>query len=157
MFARQCSTSWGEKKLIHFPCVFVFAQVIHGVRVAQLEEAWTVNHAVGRSSPSWVKFKKSLQKAFNPKIAWCFGLRPKLWGPVYHNNTVGALKIHLYHLTIGQVLRLPGAVNPDVLRFASLQNTLTVPEVVDTENWVNSILPAAVSSRSGRYWELGHL
>ena len=27
-----------------------------GVRVAQLEEAWTVNHAVGRSSPSSVKF-----------------------------------------------------------------------------------------------------
>ena len=40
-----------------------------GVRVAQLEEARTVNHAVYRSSPSCVKLTKSLQQVFNPKIA----------------------------------------------------------------------------------------
>ena len=138
MFARQCSTSWGEKKLIHFPCVFVFAQVIHGVRVAQLEEAWTVNHAVGRSSPSWVKFKKSLQKAFNPKIAWCFGLRPKLWGPVYHNNTVGALKIHLYHLTHWASVKAAWCCQPGRVALC------ISPNYTD-------------SSRSGRYWKLGQL
>ena len=38
-----------------------------GVRVAQLEEAWTVNHAVGGSSPGCAKLTKSLQQAFNPK------------------------------------------------------------------------------------------
>ena len=59
------------------------------VRVAQLEEAWTVNHAVGRSSPSWTKLTKSLQQASNPKkIAGSFGSRPKLGGCVYHNNIV---------------------------------------------------------------------
>ena len=57
------------------------------VRVAQLEEAWTVNHAVGRSSPSWTKLTKSLQQASNPKkAAESFGSRPKLKGCVYHNN-----------------------------------------------------------------------
>ena len=76
------------------------------VRVAQLEEVWTVNREVGRSSPSWVKLTKSLQQAFNPKIAGFFGSRPKLGGPVYHNNIVGTLKIHLCPSHIGQVLRL---------------------------------------------------
>ena len=65
------------------------------VRVAQLEEAWTVNHVVGRSSLSWVKLTKSLQQAFNSKIAGSFGSRPKLGGLVYHNNIVGTLMIHL--------------------------------------------------------------
>ena len=92
-----------------------------GVRVAQLEEAWTVNHVVGRSSPSWVKLTKSLQQASSPKIAGSFGSRPKLEGPVYHNNIVGILKIHLCPSHIGHVLRLSGAVSSDVLRFASLQ------------------------------------
>ena len=39
------------------------------------------------------------------------------------------------------MLRLPGAVSPDVLHFASLPITLTVQEVVGTENWVTSNLP----------------
>ena len=82
--------------------------------------------------------QKSLQKAFNPGS---FGSRPKLGGPVVYNNIVGSLKIHLCPSYIGQVLRLPGAVSRDVLPFASLWITLTVPEVVGTENWVNSILP----------------
>ena len=102
--------------------------------MAQLEEAWTVNHAVGRSSPSWVKLRKKLQQASNPKTAESFRSRLKLGGPVHHNNIVGTLKIHLCPLHIGHVLRLPGAVSPDVLRFAFLQITLTVPEVVGTEN-----------------------
>ena len=65
---------------------------------------------------------------------WSFGTRPKLGGPVYHNNIVGTLKIHLCPSHIGQVLRLPGTVSLNVLRNASLQVILTVPEVVDTEN-----------------------
>ena len=96
---------------------------------------------VGRLSLSWVKLTKSLQQASNPKIAGSFGSRPKLGGPVYHNNIVGTLKIHFCPSHVGQVLRLQGAVSPDVLHFASLQNTLTVPEVVGTENWVLSNLP----------------
>ena len=47
---------------------------------------------------------------------------------------LGTLKIHLCLSHIGQVLRLPGAVSPDVLLFASLRITLTVSEVVGTEN-----------------------
>ena len=60
-----------------------------------VERGWTVNHTVGGSSPSWVKLTKSLQQAFNPKIAGTFGLRPKLGGPVYSNNIMSTLKIHL--------------------------------------------------------------
>ena len=113
-----------------------------------MEEAWTVNHAVGRLSPSWVKLTKSLQQASTPKIAEFFGSRPQLGCPVYHNKSVGTLKIHLCPSHIVQVLRLPGAVSPDVLHFASLRITLTVPEVVGTENWVNSNLPFLLDSSS---------
>ena len=105
--------------------------------MAQLGEAWTVNHAVGRSRLSWVKLTKRLQQASNPRIARSFGSRPKFGGPVYHNNIVGMLKIHLCLSHI----RLHGAVSPDVLPVASLQMTLTVSEVVGTENWVTSNLP----------------
>ena len=56
---------------------------------------------------------------------------------MYHNDTVGTFKIHLCHLHIGQVLRLPGAVSLDVLRFASLRIT----EVVGTEKWITCNLP----------------
>ena len=74
--------------------------------VAQLEEAWTVNYVVGGSSPGCVKITKSLQQAFNPKIAGSFGSRPKLGNPVYHKYIVDMLKIHLCLLYIEQVLRL---------------------------------------------------
>ena len=127
-----------------FSCTSRYATSVsqmHIVRMAQLVEAWTINHAVARSSPSCVKLTKNLQQAFNPKIAESFGSRPKLGGPVYNNNIVSTLKIYLCLLHIGQVLRLPGAVRPDVLRVASLQIRLTVLEVVDTENGVTSNLP----------------
>ena len=77
-----------------------------------------------------------------------FGLRPKLGGPVYRNNILGTLKKHLCLPHIGHLLRLPGAVSPDVLHFASLRITLTVPEVVGTENWATSILPLLVDPSS---------
>ena len=54
--------------------------LLASVKVAQLEEAWTVNHAVGRLSVSDIKLTKNLQQAFNPfnpKIAESFGLIPK--------------------------------------------------------------------------------
>ena len=60
---------------------------------------------------------------------------------MYHNNIVDMLKIHLCPSHIGQVLKLPGAVSLDVLHNTSLQITLTVPEVVGTENEVTSNLP----------------
>ena len=106
--------------------------------MAQLKEARTVNRVVGGSSPSWVKLTKSLQQGFNPEIAGSFGSRPKFGGPVYHNNIVGMLKIHFCPPHTWHVLRLPGAVSPGVLHFAALRMTLTVPEVVDTENWVTT-------------------
>ena len=57
------------------------------------------------------------------------------------NLTMGTLKIHLCPSRISQVLKLPGSVSLNVVRNASLRITLTVPEVVDTENWVTSPLP----------------
>ena len=63
--------------------------------MAQLEEAWTVNHAVDRSSLSSVKSTKSLQQAFNPKIDGSFGSRPKLVGSLHHNIIVAALVVRL--------------------------------------------------------------
>ena len=109
--------------------------------MAQLEEAWTVNHAVGRLSPSWVNMTKSLQQVSHPKIAGSFGSRPKLGGSVYYNNIVGTFKIFLCFSHIEHVLRLSGAVTTDVLQFESLPITQTVPVVVGTENWVTSNLP----------------
>ena len=50
---------------------------------------------------------------------------------MYRKNIVGML-----------VLGLPGAISPDVLLFASLWITLTVPEVVGTKNLVISTIPA---------------
>ena len=102
--------------------------------MAQLEEAWTVNHGVSRSSLSWVILTKYIQQASNPKSAGSIGPRPKLGGPVYRNNIVGMLRTHLCPSHIGQVLRLPGAVGTDVLLFASLRITLTVSKTVGTEN-----------------------
>ena len=95
--------------------------------MAQLEETcgWQIESQLGQIDK---------KQALNSKIAESFGSRPKLGGPVYHNNIVGTLKIHLCPSHIGQVLRLPGAVSLDVLHFASIQMTLTVPEVVSTEN-----------------------
>ena len=121
---------------------FISFAISHCARVAQLDEAWTVNHVVGRSSPSWVKLTKSFYQASNPKIPESFG------DPVYHNNIVDTLKIYLCPSHIGHVLRLPGAVNPDVLRFASLRITLTVPEVVGIENGVTSNLPSLLDPSS---------
>ena len=116
--------------------------------MAQLEEAWTVNRAVDGSIPNCVKLTKSLQRAFNLKIAESFGSRPKPGCHVYHNNIVGILKVRLYPAHIGQVGSLSGAVSPGVLRFISLRNTLSVPEVVGTENWVNSSLPSLLNPSS---------
>ena len=52
---------------------------------------------------------------------------------MYHNNIVRSLKIQICP---SQMLRLPGDVSPEILHFASLRITLTVPEVVGTEKWV---------------------
>ena len=57
--------------------------------------------------------------------------------PQYHRGHVKDPPLSLTH---GQVLRQPGAVSLDVLHNASLRITLTVPEVVGTENRVTSSL-----------------
>ena len=67
---------------------------------------------------------------------------------MYHNNIVGMLKIHLCLSHIGQALRLPGAVSPDVLDFTFLWITLTVPEVVGIEIWATSNLPVLLDPSS---------
>ena len=94
--------------------------------MTQLEKAWAVNHFVGRSSPSCNKQAKRLQKALNLKLR----VFSDLGGRVYHNIVMVTLQSRLCPLHIGQVLRLSGAVNQKVLQNASLQITLTVPEVV---------------------------
>ena len=65
-----------------------------------------------------------------------------------NNNVIGSLTTHLCPSHIGQVLRLPGAVSPDVLHNASFPITLTVPEVVGTENRVTSNLPFLLNPSS---------
>ena len=60
---------------------------------------------------------------------------------MYHSNIVGTLNNHLCSSHIGQMSRLPGAVSLDLLHDASVQITLIVQEVVDTENWVDSTPP----------------
>ena len=92
---------------------------------AQLEEAWTVNLVDGGLSPSCARLTKILWQVFNPKIAGSFESRSKLRGLMYQNNIMCTLRICLCPSHIGQVIRLSGAVPPDVLRFASLRITLT--------------------------------
>ena len=106
-----------------------------GVRVAQLEEAGTVNHSVGRLSHSCVKLTKSLQQASNPKVAESFGSRLKLGGPMYHNNIVGLVKDP--HLPVTH------CASVKTTRCCRLRPvTLCIPS------------DYTYSSRSGRYWEL---
>ena len=145
-----CMTLHREPSLTIIRAIFngLYLMNLQGVRIAQFEEAWTVNCVVGRSSPSWDKLSKSLQQSFNPKIAQTFGLRRRLGGAVDHNNKMGTLMIHLCSSPMEQVVRLPGAVSTDVLRFASLWITLTVPKVVGTENEVNSNLPFLLNPSS---------
>ena len=64
---------------------------------------------------------------------------------MYRNNVVGTLKIHLFPSHIGRVLMLSGAVSPDVLRFASLQITLTVLEVQLTSNLLFFLNPSSIA------------
>ena len=65
-----------------------------------------------------------------------------------NNNVIGSLTTHLCPSHIGQVLRLPGAVSLDKFYNAFLPITLTVPEVVGTENGVSSNLPFLLNSTS---------
>ena len=64
-----------------------------------------------------------------------------VWRPHVPQKYRGHVKDPHLPFHIRQVLRLSGAVSLDVLRFASLRITLTVPEVVGTENRVTSSLP----------------
>ena len=67
---------------------------------------------------------------------------------MYDNDFVGTLKIHLCSSHIGQVLRLTGAVSPDLLHITFLRITLTVPAVIGTENLVTFNLPFPPDSSS---------
>ena len=78
---------------------------------------------------------KTSSTSFQPLIDWFFGSTPKHEGPLYHNNILATIKIHLCPSHIRQVKKLLHLVSVDVLRNAFLQVTLAVPEVVDTENW----------------------
>ena len=86
-----------------------------------MEEAWTVNHAVDGSSLSCVNVTKNLQQVFNLKIAGLLGSR-SICGHI--NDPPLSSHSHIW-----QMLRLPGAVSRDVLRFVSLRITLTVPKL----------------------------
>ena len=99
--------------------------------MAKLEEAWTVNHAVSRSSLGCAKMTKCLQQAFNPIIDGSFGLRPKLGCPLYHKNIVGALRIDTFaHWASAKI---PWCCWPErVVQRIPLD--YAVPEVMGTEN-----------------------
>ena len=76
---------------------------------------------------------------------------------MYRNNIVGALKVPLCPSLIKQMLRLPGGVSPVGLHNASLQITLSVPEMVDAETEVTSSLPFLLDPKSiakMRSWSL---
>ena len=73
-------------------------------------------------------------------------MRSQHAGPVHHNNIVGMLKVYLCPSDIVQILMLPGSVSLDDLHNASL--VLTVPEEVDTENWIISNLPILLEPSS---------
>ena len=108
-----------------------------GVRVAPSKRLELFIVLLTYRAPAVSKWQKAFNKLSTPEKCWFFESRPKHAGPVYHNNILDILKIHLCLSHIGQVLMLPGAVIPDKLRFESLNYT--------------------DSSRSGRYWEWGHL
>ena len=57
------------KAFIHLDLVSIFYSVYQDVKMVQLEEGWTVNQAVGRSSPSCFKLTKSLQQDFNRTVS----------------------------------------------------------------------------------------
>ena len=101
--------------------------------MAQLEEAWAVNHVVGRLSPGCAKLTKSLQQAFNPKLLGLSDRDLNLGAPC-------ATILLWARDPPPPLLRQPGAVSPDVLHNASLRITLTVSGS-GTENWVTSNLP----------------
>ena len=109
---------------------------LHGVKVAQLEKAWSISTA-GRSSSSCAKLTKSFQQAFNPNIAKFFESRPKLEACTTITS-FGTLKIHLCLSCIEKVLTLNSAVNLDMLHIVFLQSKLTASEMGGTENRHNS-------------------
>ena len=103
----------------------------------------TVRRGLSCRSRCWqIEFQLcQTDERFPPLIAGSFRSGPKLGGPVFHNAIVGTLKTHLCPPHIRQVLRLSGAVSLDMLYNALLRITLTVLEVVGTENRVTSNLP----------------
>ena len=88
-----------------------------------------------------VKLTKICQKAFSFKISGSFGPRPNLESLGYHKNIMCMLKIYPHPLHIGQVLRLPVAVSPDMLHNALFCITLVVSEMVGIESQVTYNLP----------------
>ena len=134
-----------NKSLIRIYCLFIRIRGCQGGAVGRGLDCqswgWQFESQLGQIN------KKNIRQVCNLKIAGSFGSRPKLEGRMYHNKIVGMLKIHHYSSHIGQVLRLPGVVSSDVLLFAFVRITLTVPEVVGIKNWVTSNLPFLLDPR----------
>ena len=63
---------------------------------------------------------------------------PILGSPVGSSGIFDTKKICIFYSHIGQLFKLPTADSLTVLNDASLQTSLTVPDVVDTEKWVTS-------------------
>ena len=113
---RSCATSKAYS-IVYIMCWCLGCQVGAVGRGLDCQPCgWQINSQLG-------KIAKKPSASCYPKKYWDFRC------PVYHNNIMGTLKICLCPSHIGQVLRLPGALSPDVLRFASLWITLTAPEV----------------------------
>ena len=102
--------------------------------MSELEKDLTVNYSFEESSPRCIKLTKKSSASF-------LTFRPKLGSPTRYKTVMETFRINLCSLHIGQVLRLSGAASPDVLHFPSLPITLTVPDVLGTEDQVTYNLP----------------
>ena len=91
--------------------------------------AWAINHGAVSAVPNW---QKALSKLLIPKAQGLLD-RDLNEAPC---TTILSLEILPYPSHIG----LPGFVSLCMLYNASRQITLSVPDVVDTENWINSSL-----------------
>ena len=81
--------------------------------MAQLEEAWAVNHVVGKLSPGCAKLTKRLQQAFDPKLLGLSYRDLNLEAPVYPNIFVDALKVPLCPSHIEQVCTAAWCCQPE--------------------------------------------
>ena len=100
----------------------------------------------GQLSLNYAKLTESLHRVFIPKISCVFNR------DLTHNDIVSTLKIHLCPLHIGQVLKLPDAINPELV------DQCILPECSDSFSMVTPILhvPFPLNLGSSLKWSQSH-